>query len=552
MPSLTRRQFLGAAGAAVVAPTLWPAAAAFARVEGGGVQFLHGVASGDPLADRVILWTRVTLPSPEPVNVTWEVATDPAMRAVVASGRALADPVNDATVKVDAAGLQAGRSYWYRFRHGRASSPIGRTRTAPAGRLEHARFAVVTCADYNRGLFSAYGRVAERDDLDAVIHLGDYIYENDRQSDPPRTAPAHECRTLDDYRQRYASYRLDANLAALHQRHPMIWVWDDHETCDGAWQGGADPKNHGDDPSDGSWEDRKAAALRAALEWMPIRTVDPMNPERIYRRFAFGDLVDLFMLDTRRIGRDQPITDGGVVPDTEFFRQAGAFVDSKRQLLGAKQEEWLFEGLKSSRCTWRFLGNQVVLSHLKVLPVPDAVPGQAVYANPDQWDGYAPARDRLFDQLEKYDDVVVLTGDVHASMAFEVTRDPSDPRIYDPVTSRGAMAVELVAPSVSSAGDPKPVTEVPSDGDDVVDLVASLNGDALRLANPHLKYVRTQLNGHLLVDVTQTRVTAEYWLVPQVSTPTNEQSLDKTYVVCSGTSRLIEQLPAVGVPALPV
>jgi alkaline phosphatase D len=342
--------------------------------------------------------------------------------------------------------------------------------------------------------------------------------------------PAKECVTVDDYRQRYASYRLDPNLAALHARHPMIWVWDDHETCDGAWRDGADPKNHGDDESDGKWSDRKAAALQAALEWMPVRTVDPTNPERIYRRFAFGDLVDLFMLDTRRIGRDEPIIDAGVVPETEFFRQEGRFVDPSRQLLGAAQEAWLFDGLRSSTARWRFLGNQVVLSQIKVVGVPDAT-CQAVYANPDQWDGYAPARDRLFDVLEGLSDVVVLTGDVHASMAYEVSRDPSDPTIYDPVTSRGSMAVELVAPSVSSAGDPKPVTELPSDGDDVVDLLASRNGDGLRAANPHMKYVRTQLNGHLLVDVTREAVTAEFWLVPQVSTPTTEQSLDKTYVV---------------------
>lgn len=550
MPPITRRQFLGAAGAALVAPALFPAAGAFGKADrAGGVQFLHGVASGDPLADRVILWTRATLPSADPVNLTWEVATDPSMRQIVASGRAMADPVNDATVKVDAGGLRAGRTYWYRFRAGRSTSPVGRTRTAAVGSLDRARFAVVTCADYNRGLFSAYGRVAERDDLDAVIHLGDYIYEHGRQDRVRPTVPDRECVTVDDYRARYASYRLDPNLAALHQRHPMIWVWDDHETCDGTWRDGADPKNHGDDETDGSWAARKAAALRAALEWMPVRTVDPMVPERIYRRFAFGDLVDLFMLDTRRIGRDEPIIDGGAVPETEFFRQEGAFVDPSRQLLGAAQEAWLFDGLRSSGAKWRFLGNQVVLSQIKVVGLPDAT-GQAVYANPDQWDGYAPARDRLFDVLEGLSDVVVLTGDVHASMAYEVSRDGADPTIYDPVTSRGSMAVELVAPSVSSAGDPRPVTEVPSDSEDVVDLVASLNGDALRAANPHMKYVKTQLNGHLLVDVTRDAVTAEFWLVPQVSTPTDDQTLDKTFVVRSGSPRLVEALPVVG--ALPL
>jgi alkaline phosphatase D len=214
--------------------------------------------------------------------------------------------------------------------------------------------------------------------------------------------------------------------------------------------------------------------------------------------------------------------------------------DESRQLLGDEQERWLTAGLTTSTARWKLLGNQVVLSPIKVVPAPSAT-GAAVFANPDQWDGYPAAQDRLFDVLEGVDDVVVLTGDVHASFAFEVTRDANDPLTYDPVTGRGALAVELVAPSVSSAGDaPDPLASPPEDPEGVVEVLAARNGDALRLANPHLKYVRTQLNGHLLVDVTPEQVRAEWWLVPTVTAPSDEQTLDKTFVVRAGSSRLVE------------
>ena len=540
MRPLTRRRFLGLAAGATVAPIALRHPVVGARAVRRKLEFRHGVASGDPLHDRVVLWTRVTGAAGD-FDVRWEVADDPSFRRIVTDGTARTGPDRDHTVKVDAAGLEPGRTYWYRFRApGGVRSPIGRTKTPARDRVESARFAVVTCADYNRGLFSAYGRVAERDDLDAVIHLGDYLYEHGRQDRVRPHVPPRELRTVDDYRQRYASYRLDPNLAGVHAAHPMIWVWDDHETCDGAWKGGADPTNH--DPTgieDGPWEVRKAAALQAALEWLPVRTVDPSQPERLYRRFAWGDLVDLFVVDTRRIGRDEPLT--GNVPETDFFTRTPEYTEPSRQLLGADQEAWLAEGLTSSRARWKLLGNQVVLSPIKVVPAPNAT-GAAVFANPDQWDGYPAAQDRMFDVLEAVDDVVVVTGDVHASFAFEVTRDANDPTSYDPVTGRGALAVELVAPSVSSAGDPPPLG-IPDDVDDAVELLASRNGDALRLANPHLKYVRTQLNGHLLVDIDRDRVRAEWWLVPTVTQPTGAQTLDKVFVVHAGSSRLTEELP---------
>lgn len=515
----SRRTFLtGLAGVGLAGrPGL--ARAHSGRAGGRRARFTHGVASGDPLADRVILWTRALGRGGAPMRVEWVVARDPGLRRVVSRGRAWALPANDWTVKVDAAGLAPGRTYYYGFAARGARSAVGRTRTTPAGHVSAARLAVATCADYSRGLYNAYARIAERDDIDAVIHLGDYIYEGGRQDRVRPHVPPVELRTLADYRGRYASYRTDPALASMHARHPVIWVWDDHETVDGTWREGADPSNH-DPVEDGPFADRKAAALQAALEWMPIRSPDARQPERIYRRFAFGSLIDLFMLDTRRIGRDRQ-AEGDVGGD--LFRQTGEFADPTRQLLGAEQERWLIDGLRASRAAWRLIGNQVVFAQIKAVGAPEAS-GESIYVNPDQWDGYKPARDRIFDALEQTDDVVILTGDVHASLAFEVTRDPNNPLSYDPATGDGALAVEFVAPSISSLGDPAPgEIEIP---------------DAISLPNPHLKYLEATRNGYLLLDVNHTRVRSEYWLVPTVTRESSEQERAQVFRVRRGRAGL--------------
>lgn len=531
---ISRRRLLAAGGAAAVGVAAGGARAARRNPppKRKPVEFTHGVASGDPLSDRVILWTRAVARRGRRSRIRWQVASDERLRRIVAEGSATARRRNDWTVKVDATGLEPGRTYWYRFTAPRSRSPIGRTRTAPAGSPKSVRLAVLTCADYSRGLYNAYARVAERDDIDAVLHLGDYIYEGFREDRVRRHEPPTEVRTRREYRRRYASYRSDPALASLHARHPMIWVWDDHETCNGTWRDGADPSNH-DPEEDGPFGARKRAALRAALEWLPIRSPEQGNRERIYRRFAFGDLIDLFMIDTRRIGRDrqgEPNVEGG------FFTQTGEFADPDRQILGAAQEEWLYSGLRSSAAAWRLIGNQVVLSHIKVVPGPAAAP-TTVYANPDQWDGYRPAQERLLDVLGELDDVVVLTGDVHASMAFEITPDPNNPAVYDPATSRGTVAVELVTPSISSAGDP----QAPEDAEGVVESILLQNSSALSGPNPHLKYADAARNGYLLVDVDRERVRAEFWLVPTVTRQTDEQALDRAFTVRRGEARLTGQ-----------
>ena len=528
---LSRRRLLAALAAAGVAAHPVSEALAAARRRRRRPVFRHGVASGDPLPDRVILWTRVSGVA-RAVPVEWEIARDRRFRQIVRRGEAVARPARDFTVKVDAKGLEAGTDYFFRFRSRGVRSPVGRTRTAPRGATSALRLVVATCGDYSRGLFNAYARIAELDDIDAVVHLGDYIYEADRKNGVRRHKPARECVTLRDYRRRYASYRADPALAAMHARHPVIWVWDDHETVDGTWRDGADPADH--DPAEhGPFAARKAVALRAALEWLPIRVPDRAQPERIYREFAFGDLVDLIMIDTRRIGRDRQ-GEGNV--EGEFFRQTGEFADPARQLLGAEQEQWLIDRLAASRARWRLLGNQVVFSPIKVAGAPEAA-GTSVYANPDQWDGYAPARRRVLDALEQHEiaDLVVLTGDVHASMAYEITDDPNNPAAYDPATGRGSYGVEFVAPSISSAGDPQD----PEDVEGVVERLMQDGGDALRVPNPHLKYIEARRNGYLLLDVGAEQLRAEYWLVPTVTRPTDEQELAQAFTVSRGAPRLV-------------
>ncbi|MGB0212604.1 alkaline phosphatase D family protein [Algiphilus sp.] len=547
-PPLTRRHFVHAVGALAAAPLLPGCDDSAAPGEQPGTPqarpetaaFAHGVASGDPLPDAVILWTRVTVPeATAPFAVRWTVAHDEGLVDVVAEGEAATAAGRDYTMKVDAGGLAPDRFYWYGFTvetaSGRVHSPVGRTRTAPAADADPdaLRFAVVTCADYTRGLYNAYARVAELDDIAAVIHLGDYIYENDRKNAVRRHEPPAELVALSEYRRRYACYRETAELQAVHARHPMIWVWDDHETCDGTWREGADPSNH-DDAEHGPFADRKAAALQAALEWMPIRSPDPAVPERIYRSFRFGNLADLAMLDTRRIGRDRQ----GEPNAGPLFTQSGDFADPERHILGAEQEAWLSDHFANGSSAWRLIGNQVVFAPLLAVGTPDAL-GLSLYANPDQWDGYAPARERVLAMMEGLDNVVFLTGDVHASMAFDIAADPANPLVYDGLSGRGSHGVEFVTPSISSGGEAE---ARPDDLEEWLEQLLLRGAGVLRLTNPHLKLFEATRCGYITLDVRREALRAEYWLIPTVMEETTEQTLRFAFDVAAGVPRAVEDL----------
>lgn len=453
------------------------------------VRFAHGVASGDPLSDRVILWTRV-MPTDTPalnarVRVAWVVARDVAMTDIVARGSFATDALRDWTVKVDAGGLAPGQTYYYRFDSGEARSPLGRTRTAPLERVARVRFATVSCASLAHGYFHVYRDIARRPDLDLVVHLGDYIYEypsglfgDVRPYDPPT-----EIVSLDDYRRRYAQYRADPDVQEMHRQHPMAAVWDDHEFANNAWHKGTDGAPVA------AWRARAGAARRAWFEWMPTRET---GGERIYRRLRFGALADLLLLDTRYEGRDAQKSQG-----------TSRLFDPSRSILGADQERWLYAQLAELGTRWRVIGQQVIMA-----PRPNDL-------NVDAWDGYPPARDRLFSALRRpgVGDPVVLTGDAHTSWAFDLAPDPRDPRRYDPRTGEGSLGVELVTPGVTA----------PS-------LLRMGSEEEMRMHRdlPHLAFVDLTRRGWVLVDLTEARMQAVWHLLSDGAVERNDPLIKPT------------------------
>ncbi len=525
----SRRQFV-AATAALTATLALPSRADDRGDHGDrGVSFLHGVASGDPLQTRVILWTRVT---PTDLNaeleVDWYIARDPGMRRVVSHGNSKTDIRRDFTVKVDADDLEPGRTYYYQFAVRGVRSPVGRTKTLPEGRVDHTRLAFVSCSNLPAGLFNVYGLVAERLDIDAVLHLGDYIYEYANATYGDGTAlgrvptPNQEIITLVDYRLRHAQYKQDADLKAAHQQHPFICVWDDHESANDSWKDGA--QNHNPELGEGEWSVRKRAAIRAYFEWMPIREHGVQVNTRIFRDFRFGNLADLLMLDTRLYGRDKQSAVKPINASVGYPANDAIINDPARTLLGFDQEAWLDAKLVASKqrgTTWRLLGQQVMMAQLSVSG------GQTLF-NLDQWDGYRPARERLYSTLRNnnVDNVVVMTGDIHTSWANELTSNPWDRTgAYNPATGKGVVGVEFVTPAVSSPGFTNPVE-------------AAQTAYYLRTVSPHMKYIELYKRGYGLLDITRERVQGEIWHVATVDAPSRTQVMASAFVNEAGNNWL--------------
>jgi alkaline phosphatase D len=498
-----------------------PRGAAIAKVMVDRAVFAHGVASGDPLRDRVLLWTRVTQDTGDPVSLSWVVTSDPELTDVVQEGTVSAEPERDYTVVVDVEGLAPGTTYYYAFAASEdARSLTGRTRTLPEAGIDRARIAFTSCANYNNGYFNAYRAIAQRADLDLWIHLGDYIYESaDGVYGDPEIdrayEPAAETLSLEDYRARHAQYRRDPDLQELHRQHPIIVVWDDHETANDAYVDGAE--NH--QPDEGDWSARKRAGMQAFLEWLPVRAERTEPTPQIYRAFAFGDLFDLLMLDTRYWARDMQAGYG------EDKGEAEVWTDPNRTLIGDDQETWLLDSLKASRdrgTVWRFIGNQVIFS-----PTRDPRDGLIVFA--DFWDGYQAQRTRIVDQIlaNGIDNLVFLTGDIHTSWAIDVARDPFDPEAYDPATGEGAFAVEVVGPAVSSPG---------LEGTDLAALAPTL----LRSVNPHVHFSEVTRKGYVLLDVTPERVQAEWYFVRDHKQPGDStEELGQVFVCQAGAPHLV-------------
>ncbi|MEM1415945.1 MAG: alkaline phosphatase D family protein [Myxococcota bacterium] len=474
-----------------------------------GDAFQHGVASGDPLADAVILWTRVTT-TEERVPVAWTIATDPGLTDVVASGTAVADAAADHTVKVDATGLSAATTYYYQFATGTdQGSLIGRTRTAPSGASDRLRFGVVSCSSLAHGYFHAYRHLAERADLDAVIHCGDYIYEygNGEYGDVRDYEPPTEIVSLADYRMRYAQYRRDPDLQAVHQQHPFLTVWDDHESTNDSYVDGAE--NHQD--GEGDWEERKAIAFQVYLEWMPIR--DTGEPLRIWRELRYGDLADFFLLDTRLWGRT-----------VQQRATSPAFGDEARTLLGTDQEAWLAERLEASSARWKILVQQVMVGQFVVEGPSGTTPASPSF---DDWASYPAARTRLLDLIEPRSDVVVLTGDIHSHWANDLPRDGNDPGDYDPETGAGSLAVEFVCSSVTS-----PALDEPD---------ASTALRLIQEANPALRYGDFTQRGYVAMELDAARAQADYFVLDGILAGEGVQTRARSFSCATGAARLVEE-----------
>jgi alkaline phosphatase D len=501
--------------------------------------FEHGVASGDPLSDRVILWTRVSNRSGESVEVHWKIASDANMQSVVNEGAVFTGPERDYTVKLDAANLPSGQTLWFQFEVDGVKSPLGRTKTAAAGSPDAAKFAVVSCANHPYGYFHAYREIAGRDDLDAVIHLGDYIYEygmggyaTEKAEELGRLPePRSEAVTLEDYRRRHAQYKSDADSLAMHAQHPLIAVWDDHEIGNDSWRGGAE--NHQED--EGRWASRRDAAIQAYLEWMPIRATHHRENTRIFRRFQYGDLLSLLMLDTRIYGRDRQPDVGDKVTAESI---AAAMGDPERRVLGRRQEGWLRRNLQASpMATWQIIGQQILVSPVRS---PDLEPlldldGESMLStdeleyfiamsksNPpmllDTWDGYPSARqDFLKDLYEYAPNPVVLSGDLHTPLAGNLI----------PWGHRDPVAVEFMTGSVTSPGFAEYLPERERGG---------IREATLEL-NPSLAYMETEWRGWMCLSVTRETCTAEWHLLDTVHNKNYRSEIMKRLAVRAGKIR---------------
>lgn len=578
MSTQNRREFLRTVAVGSMAVG---GAVALAGCELGSFGFEHGVASGDPLSHRVVIWTRVTADDAmkeiwqkleaeaaeslqarkrwlesRSVPVVWEVARDMAFAQVVARGAAPARPESDFTVKVDVTGLRPGTTYYYRFSCLGAVSPVGRTRTLPHGTVEQVRLAVVSCSNYPAGFFNVYARIAERDDLDAVVHLGDYLYEYAASGYASEQAaalgrvvePATETLSLADYRSRHAQYRRDPDAQAMHAALPMIAVWDDHEIANDAWKDGAENHTEG---TEGSWAARRAAAIQAYHEWMPIRLPDPSRPERIFRSFDFGNLVSLHMLDTRLIGRDRQLALGDFIGPAGF--DAAGFTASianpARQLLGPEQTAWLQTQMARSQATWQFLGQQVLMGRMNVpLPLllgtpvsvyaaaaakaqaglPLTAQEMALLAQPslpynlDAWDGYAVARETVLGFARALDrNLVVLAGDTHNAWANDLVD-----------ASGVAIGVEFATPSVTSPGFE---TIFPAEEP------LAFAGALQQLIGP-LVYADTSRRGYLEVEARHERVQARWIYVDTVTARSGAASVGRTLRALPGAGgrRIVE------------
>lgn len=516
--SISRRDVfrIGAASAALVGTPL--------AARGFGAGFTHGVASGEPGPERVMLWTRYVAEAD--IALEFQVAEDAGFTRVVAEGSALAKPESDWCAKSWADGLRAGTWYFYRFvAPDGTMSDIGRTRTLPEGEVEKMRIAMFSCSNMGFGWFNAYAHAAESNDFDLALHLGDYFYEYEPGTYPSKNQtvpgrmiwPDHEAVHLADYRLRYATYRADPDLRRIHQVLPMISVWDDHESANDSWEGGA--QNHQPD-TEGPWSERKAAAMRAYREWLPVS-------DEPWASYEIGNLATLFRLETRLTARAEQFSINSILRSASSPEQAaqaltafrnGDYLDPSREMLGAAQQQWLADGFnrsKSAGKTWQVLVQQVLMGNLASPPelvnglsdnVPDYVRERVLAAamssraglpsNMDSWDGYPAARARLFEAALAADaNFVSLAGDTHNAWAFDLAHDGAK------------VGVEFGGHSVTSPGLENSLRDFAPDT-----LARALVGH-----NDGLKWANTGKRGYVALELTPQAMSAEYRFLDTVT-----------------------------------
>ena len=484
--------------------------------------FQLGIASGDPLPDGVVLWTRL---APRPlaeggaggmpgarVPVRWEVASDERFRSVVRSGTTFATPELAHSVHVEVSGLAPDRWYFYRFSAGGEISPVGRTKTAPAAGTspDRFRFAFASCQMYSEGYFTAYAHMA-REDLDLVVHLGDYIYEygvppNGGYRNQPEVLPDDlitEPVTLDRYRLQYGLYKLDPDLQAAHAAFPWVVTSDDHEVENN--HAGLVPEASSQTPSLEEFLVRRANAYRAFYEHLPLRRSSmPSGPDMLlYRRLSFGSLAEFHVLDTRQYRDDQAAGDGTDPPNPESL-------DPARTLTGQAQEAWLLDGLAESSATWKVIAQQVFMAQR------DFAAGEDLLFSMDAWDGYAASRDRILGPVAEAGIApVVLTGDVHANYAADLKVDFDDP-------SAPPIGVEFVGTSVASGRDGSDTSET---------------GDRILAENPHIKFFNGQ-RGYVSCTLTANLWQSDYRVLPYVTQPGAEIYTRASFVTEAGNPGL--------------
>lgn len=529
---IDRRRALALIGLGAAGP-----AAAQRPVTKGKISFDHGVASGDPLADRVILWTRITSDAPGDIAFTWWLNPIDRRAGGAKRGQGVARADRDYTVKVDVGGLDPGRSYTFEFEAAGEKSPMGRTRTLPTGPTKDVVLAVASCTLFPNGLFNAYGAIAALPRVDAVLHLGDYIYEyggdgsygmNSPVAKERKHEPYRECVSLADYRTRHAQYKRDPQAQAAHARAPWIVVWDDHETCNDSYAYGG--QNH-QPAAEGDWNLRKAAAVKAYFEWMPIR--EPKEGGfAINRSFDFGDIASLFMLETRLTARDQQLTFDRDLPKDATPGQYMAFMnrlgDPNRKMMSAGQEAWLKQGLAASvkaGRAWQVLGNEVLMARV-FTPSVSKIMGEAAFARAtaglpetalyrlsnmdkaaaqnlpyglDMWDGYPADRERLYDILKQTKaSCVVVSGDSHAFWANELHDAPKDE-----TESGRLVAVEFGTTGITSPGGADSMPQVPL-------------GEAFAKHNREVLWGDQAAKGFVLLTLTHTQATAQMMKVSTI------------------------------------